>query len=199
MEAEVNLVFDEASHTYMIDGRKVPSVTRVLGEVLGNPYGNNSGQWHMDRGNAAHDLYEIIGKGEDLSLYDYDASLDGHVACWREWHAIEKPIFEITEMSVGSVIYGYAGTLDAIIRRGTTSLILDYKQSTCERDRIQLAAYAIAYEEMTNKSVDGLISLQIDGTTWKYGELVTGKREIQRAKSDWLAVLRVWQLQNKGK
>jgi hypothetical protein len=198
----MNLQFDDATHTYKIDGQPVPSVTSIIRSVLGNPYGPASGQWHMDRGNAAHDLYEILGKGDDLALYEYDMTLDGHVRLWREWYSAECPVIIQTEMAVASKRYGYAGTMDAVLDSAILSskfggiTILDYKQTVCDRDRLQLAAYAIAYEEMTGNTVTALMPLQINGTDWRYGEIVCDKLGIQKAKSDWLAVLRVWQLQN---
>ncbi len=188
------LQFDSATHTYTLDGQPLPSVTTILRKVLGDPTAGNATQYHLDRGSAAHALYAILGRGDDLGLYQYDARLDGHVRCWREWQAAEAVTFLGVEMPVASVKYGYAGTLDALAespRWPRGAWIVDYKQSTSRRDRMQLAAYAIAVEESHRIPVKGVVGLQIDGERWRYGERFSGLW-LRSAVADWHAVRAVF-------
>ena len=189
--------FNETAHTYTIDGRLVPSVTQVLGEILGDPTNGWGEQYHLDRGSAAHELYAMLARGEDLRLYDYDARLDGHIAAWRAWYAAERPKFEAVEQPVAHSGRGYAGTPDAVCIIDGVVTMIDYKQSAGKRDLLQMAAYVLAFEEMTGSRVKLVQSLQINGTGWKYGPKAMGSR-LTAAKHDWLAVLRAWQIKQKG-
>jgi hypothetical protein len=188
------LHLDPNTGTYLLDGRPLDRVTTILRKVLGDPTGGNAQQWHLDRGSAAHALYAILGRGDDLGLYQYDARLDGHVRCWRDWQAAEAVTFIGVEMPVASVKHGYAGTLDALAespRWPAGTWIVDYKQSASRRDRIQLAAYAVAVEESHGIPVKGVIGLQIDGERWRYGERFSGLA-LRSAMADWHAVRAVF-------
>jgi hypothetical protein len=194
------LVFDAASHTYTLDGERLPHVTSILRRVLGDPTGGHATQYHLDRGNAAHALYAILGRGDDLGLYEYDPRLDGHVRCWREWAAAEAVTFHGVEMPVASERWRYAGTLDALAEspkwpRG--AWIVDYKQSTSKRDRIQLAAYAIALMESHGILAKGVVGVQIDGERWRYGDRFTGL-PLRSAMAEWHADLAVYRQLEEG-
>ena len=184
----------DATHTYRTpDGRTVPGVTRILSDVLGNQWAGKATQYHLDRGNAAHALYAILGQGEDLGLYDVDPALDGHVRQWREWSATVRPCIRAVEVPVYSVTHDYAGTLDAVgIIGGNLALtIWDYKATATRRDVWQMALYAIAYQEETGLVVKQAIGVQITEDAWRMSEPVKGA-EWERAKRQALAVRTVW-------
>jgi hypothetical protein len=180
-------------HRYTVNACLVPGVTTILGGVLGDPAGGWATEWHMERGSAAHALYALLGRGEDLALYDYDARLDGHVRCWREWAAAEKPEFVAVERRVASVRFRYAGTLDAIARMRGKLWLIDYKASATCRDALQMAAYALAWEEGGGERIQGLAAVQIDGERWRYGQQVRGAA-LYMATADWHAVRRAYEI-----
>jgi hypothetical protein len=182
-----------ADHRYIVDGRQMPGVTAILSAVLGDPTGGWGSQWHMDKGNAAHALYAILARGQDLDLYDYDARLDGHVQCWRDWSAKERPHFVAVEHKVASWRYGYAGTLDAVAIMRQALCLIDYKATSSRRDLMQMAAYALAWEEMGGDPIKYVQSVQIDGARWVYGPSASGLG-LRAAIADWHAVRRVWEI-----
>lgn len=184
----MNLTFDAQAHAYSIDGRQIPSVTQILCDVFGAPTGGRCEQWHMDRGSAAHALYALLARREDIDGYVYDARLHGHIEAWRAWYAAERP--EFVEIETPVHWHGvYAGTPDAIVRMRGKLWIIDYKQTATARDRLQMAAYALA----CGMKCDGVVSVQIDGEQWKYGKACRGL-DFARAVGDWRAVLRTWQI-----
>ena len=194
--------FDPVAHRYRIDGKPVPSVTQVLTDVLGDPTNGWGEKYHLDRGSAAHALYAMMARVEDLSLYDYDQRLAGHVAAWQAWRDAERPEFVEIEKPVAHAGYGYAGTLDALCMIGGRLVLIDYKQASGPRDLIQMAAYALAWESTGGSIAAGTCilefrSLQIDGAGWRYGDQVRGYR-MGSALSDWRAVLRVRQIKQAG-
>jgi hypothetical protein len=72
------------------------------------------------------------------------------------WCQAHQPVYEAAEMTVYSPTYGYAGTLDAILKVDGTTVITDYKSSKKDRDSkgklrqpwndvaLQLSAYRYA-------------------------------------------------------
>jgi len=184
----MSLIYDPAAHAYHLDGCRLPSVTQILGTVFGDPTGGRCEQWHLDRGGTAHALYALLARGEDLSVYVYDKRLQGHVDAWRAWYAAERPEWLAIETPVEWRGI-YAGTPDAVVRMRGKVWVIDYKQNATARDRLQMAAYAMA----CGLKIDGLVSIQIDGERWKYG--TCRAMDLARAVSDWRAVLRTWQLQ----
>jgi len=183
-------------HQYALNGGPIPSVTQIIRRVLGDKeYGGT--QWHMDRGTAAHELYAMLARGEDLSKYDYDQRLQHNVDAWRDWAARERPKFIEVEYQVASERFGYGGTIDAVLQIGKRVLILDYKATSSARDAIQLAAYRVALREtIPELIVTGLLSLQINADGWRYGP-VLGHSEMLLADAAWNHVLGVYRLLEK--
>ena len=190
------LVFDEVLHKYYRDGKELPSVTTIIRRVLGdNGHGT---QWHLDRGSAAHELYALLGAGEDLGLYDYDQRLTGNVAAWLDWHSRERVEVEAVEKQMCHMGEGYAGTVDAVVMIRGKRWIIDYKASPSERDELQLAAYKGMWEFNYPKAkIDGVASLQITADGWRYG--ATYERiGLLSARAKWNAVLAVYRMMEAG-
>lgn len=67
-----------------------------------------------DKGSKVHDAaeqLELFGEGATV-----DADIAGHVDWYRRWRSLYRPVYEATEMTVISRKWGYAGTLDGILR-----------------------------------------------------------------------------------
>ena len=136
--------FDESSHTYMMAGRSVPSVTQIISEVL--PHHQWATEWHMHRGQQIHKAAELIAQGK---LPVVDEAIEGHVEGLRRFFSKEVSTVITTERQVYSKRMRYAGTLDLIAYLGTVGLaVVDYKSSGCEvRTALQMCAYVEALRE----------------------------------------------------
>ena len=190
------LVFDEVLHKYYLDGKELPSVTTIIRRVLGDK--GHGTQWHMDRGSAAHELYALLGAGEDLELYDYDQRLTGNVAAWKDWHSRERVEVEAVEKQMCHVSAGYAGTVDAVVMIRGKRWIIDYKASPSARDELQLAAYKELWElDNPEGKIHGVASLQITADGWKYGAKYE-RVGLLTARSKWNAVLAVYRMLESG-
>jgi predicted RecB family nuclease len=138
------------------------SVNEVLSKV------DSASAKAASRGSAVHKIIEQGGAfSEGLAGYGkaYEA--------FRE--AVKSEIIE-REYLVYSEKYGYAGTLDAYVRIGERTAILDYKTSKAIYSdyAIQLSAYKQAFEEMKGASaVDAIAVVRLgkDGD-WDYHEMV---------------------------
>jgi len=51
----------------------------------------------------------------------------------------------------------------------------------------------VAWEEMGNRPIEQLASLQIDGKRWQYAQQLS-KLSMRAAVADWHAVRRAWEL-----
>jgi hypothetical protein len=130
--------FDAATHSYYIDGRKVPSVTQVLGDLIP---GWKASEWYLNRGQAVHACAALIAQGV---AFDHDPAIDGQVRAVRRFFAEIKPTGIVVEGKVYSARYQYAGTLDLLATISGKVMMVDYKASVSAALPYQLAAYSIA-------------------------------------------------------
>lgn len=179
----MNLQFDAATHTYTLDGRKVPSVTRILDDVVP---GWHADEWYMARGSACHAAYAMLARGVPVDDIEMDDECRGQALQWMLWRNTVRPEFKNIELPVASVRYQYAGTLDfaANMYVNDDLYIGDYKASWSLPAEWQVAAYAIAADEMGIKTKGGLI-VEIKADGWKVKEV----KNMKRRTNEWLAIL----------
>jgi hypothetical protein len=84
-ELTSDCTFNEATHTYKINGRSVPSVTQVLGDLL--PC-YRAGEWYKARGRAVHAAAELERQGWTRAAADGLAK-DG-LRLWPTWNLPER-------------------------------------------------------------------------------------------------------------
>ena len=177
------LAYNDDRHEYRLHGKLLPSVTHILGDMMP---GWKAGQWYLDRGKAVHAAAAMILRGQ---AFEHDPVIAGQVAACRrfvrEWAPrtldVEKPVY--------SERYKYAGTLDAIVECDGVVYILDWKASFSKSLPLQLAAYALANDEMHGTNIRRGIGVQLteDGTyrTEVFGNIATYKMK-------WKALLQEW-------
>jgi hypothetical protein len=184
----------DADHVYRDQtGAVWPGVTDILTAVLGDQWAGKTGQYHLDRGRSVHALFDMLARGEALDDYDVAPGLLPYADQWRAWQATTGLHFVATEVLVHHEAMRYAGTLDAVVRIGKATCILDYKASPTPRDKWQMAAYAMAWESMGGDKIAGLVSVQITPDSWRMGEVVTGSK-YAAAKREWMAIRTVYGL-----
>ena len=138
----VDLKFDEATHTYRLHGRIVPSVTQVISETIGT--GWKATEWYLQRGKAIHACAEFIAKGID---FKFDNRIAGEVAALKSFFADVKPEVFAIEKIVGNYVFQYAGTIDLVCKIGGRWAIVDWKHSyDINKIGLQLGGYSQANE-----------------------------------------------------
>ena len=182
--------FDPTTHTYTIDGRKVPSVTQVLNDLL--PCWQAS-EWHLQRGTAVHACAAMIARGIE---FEHDPAIDGQVkACKRFFEEVKPVVFEV-ERQVYCAKYGYAGTFDLECGFENRVCLVDWKASFSASLPYQLAAYAMAYEDMgANPMRFGYgVQLNEDGT-YRMSEVY----DLRRYKTGFLNMLGTYNIRRECK
>lgn len=123
------LEFIEETHTYLLDGVVIPSVTQIL-DILGGYEVIPKAvlQKAADRGTAVHKATELSDLGE-LDYSDLDDEILGYLMGWHKFLDDKKPELVAIEHRTHHDGFKYAGTLDReLILDGYLS-VLDIKSS----------------------------------------------------------------------
>jgi hypothetical protein len=95
-------------------------------------------------GSDAHDLFERLGRGEDIGKVHPD--LQGYVDQFNKFLDEFQPNFLMQEETIWSNEHKYAGSFDAIAEIGGETVVIDFKttKSVYPEVGLQLAAYRYA-------------------------------------------------------
>lgn len=164
--------FDEATHTYTIDGVAVPSVTDVCSILTASKYAANAGaiEAARARGTAVHELCEAYDYGV---LDEVPQELAGYVKAWAAFCRDYRPKWLYIEHQMWSRKYEMAGTCDRVGIIGNQTCVVDIK-STSSMDRsskasliAQLFGYLLLlHENGIEASINDSMGVQLkkDGT-----------------------------------
>ena len=114
-------------------------------------------------GSEVHNLLEVFLKGQNITgLLVANPKLKPAFEAFLLWQ--KKYKFELVEAE--HIIWsdlGYAGTLDCVARLDGKLYVIDFKSSKAIYDEyeLQVAAYAAAYEERSEKEVEGIGILRL--------------------------------------
>ena len=139
----MTITFDEATHSYTMDGEPVPSVTTILKSegFIDTAFFTDYGR---DRGKLAHLCCHLDDTGE-LDESTVDPVLMPYLLAYRRFKRESGFVASSSEEPLASATYRFAGTPD---RFGTFKdiecALLDIKTGSAEPwVRLQLAAYEI--------------------------------------------------------
>lgn len=181
--------FDEATHTYTVDGRPVPSVTQVLQAVGIVDYSHippGTRKWALERGRMVH----LYTQYDDQAMLD-DSVVDPHVApflaAWRRFRLESGFTPDLIEHRGYNASFDYAGMLD---RRGTLPkfgrVMLDIKTNHAEEwVRLQLAGYSAFFPDPASYT-RVCVELKADET---YRLIVCPAREYRSDFQDFIGAL----------
>lgn len=150
MTAAPRIEFFEDGHRYVVDGRELPSVTKVL-KRLADGYECVDPDV-LERasllGQAVHKLIEL----DVRRVLDEDAlddALRPYLAQWREFIATSGFVPLLSEERVASLRYGYAGMLDLFGTLNGDAALIDAKRTALVPRKAgpQTAGYEIALRE----------------------------------------------------
>lgn len=149
------LVFDEPTHTYRLNGQKLPSVTRILGEFVRVTIGGFEAFVHTVTGavidaatmEIASDFGRAVHKAMEYTLtlgpdgFDYPDQIAGCVKQLWKWQEDFNPQIIAVEKRMAHPRYLYAGTSDIICQIGKKRAIVDVKTGIGALTAPQIAAY----------------------------------------------------------
>lgn len=157
------LTFEEASHTYRLDGAVIPSVTTLLDklhsfadvpeEVLAAA---------RERGTAAHKACHYWDEG-DLDEAMLDAQTAGYLAGWKAFIAESGAKFTAIEAMGSHPLHRYAGTVDRLGVIAGLDWVIDIKTAAASHPMwdLQTSAYAHLFGKPSAKRAT--VQLRPDG------------------------------------
>lgn len=140
------LTFDKQTHTYRVDGIRVPSVTQIL-----NGAGLINTDWYTaesaQRGTAVHTICEMEDNGVlDLGVVrrSYPQYL-GYLDAWKAFKRAATTKFTAIEERFYYPALHYAGTKDRRMIAGTEYCIVDIKTGAPQLwHQLQTGGYALS-------------------------------------------------------
>ena len=148
-----NLIFDPDSHTYTLDGQKLPSVTEIvkpLGDDLDDvdSYLELAIEVAAERGTVCHSILEMLLNGEqDI---DYPTAYEPYIDAIQAFLSEHKITPLAIETPIASALRSYAGTPDILCEFDSELSLLDYKfvaQVAKTKVKAQLNGYLAALNE----------------------------------------------------
>ena len=147
-------LFDEATHTYTLDGVVIPSVTEICAPITCGKYPPvGVVQQAAARGTRVHELCALYDM--DALPDEIEAGLVGYVKAWAAFCRDYKPVWTHIELPLyGSPDTGlpFAGTLDRIGEIDGLTRVVDIK-TTASLDRpakVALCEQITGYEWLTD-------------------------------------------------
>lgn len=144
------LEFIEEDHSYFYNGKRVPSVTTIIGFVAGDPFSRVPPkvlEAARERGKYLHECIHAIND-DDFVFDSVLAEYKPWVQSYLDWFRTSgyKPIHN--EHRVYHEQFGYAGTLDTAGDLLGKRVIIDVKSGIHDERRfgMQTAGYALAYD-----------------------------------------------------
>lgn len=185
--------FDDETHTYIVDGIIVPSVSAILKTFFDDYQGVSRSvlEQASARGTALHEaieIYEKTGQGSDLKEFKNYLFLKRHFG----FKNISNELPIIYEED-GRVLF--AGRLDQIIEIDGKLGINDFKRVSApnkEKIAYQLNLYKIAYEQSYHKQINSLSFMQLREDIRKFTPLPINEEATKN-------LLKNYQEQNNGK
>lgn len=144
--------FDEATHTYTLDGKELPSVTHIIRYLAVDKANNadpNAAAIARERGTLVHQEAMLFDYTNSFSS-DIDSDCAPYLEAYVQFVRDYKPGWELIEHQMGNKTLGFAGTLDRFGLIDGEYAILDIKTS-CKVDMPSLSAQLTAYRSLLYK------------------------------------------------
>jgi len=187
--------FDKETHTYTLDGLKIPSVTQIISSVGMTNYSaipNRVLENATERGSAVHRALELLAVSPGYVPPDW---VEGYVSAWDSFKRVYNVMVLETERLVFHKNYMYCGTLDRVCTVAGEKYIVDIKTTAkpMPSHDIQTAAYALAYKSETRQKIKRMCVYLHD-----WGEFEFEEYSPKGQESVFLAALQIynWKVRN---
>ena len=108
------LEFKEEDHTYFLDGKPIPSVTKILGDVGLYPDFRLVDPWYAERGSMVHLACHYLDQGT-LDRESLDAEILPYIESYEKFKEVFKVEVLESEIQLFDETYWYAGTADKLV------------------------------------------------------------------------------------
>ena len=157
-------MFDAETHTYRVAGRVLPSVTRILNEVIPRQF--HPGAFYLGRGSALHAAISLYASGR-LDFESVDPRYLPRLEAFQKFERETGYRVTCSEMQMASLRLGVAGTADAILenpneRRPQLQIALtDFKSSLEPTVVLQIAGYSLLLKDNNRPAPETGLGLEL--------------------------------------
>lgn len=162
------LTFEEASHTYRLDGLIIPSVTTLMKPLSEAYYGGIDAKVlgrAADRGTSVHSAIDLYCR---FGIIDIEPELEGYFEAFKAWFKDYDVKPYATETRTYNKSLLYAGTVDMSCSERGVDTLVDFKTTagfSAMLCGVQLEAYDRAQESHGVKYQNrAIIQIKKDGT-----------------------------------
>lgn len=144
----MTLAFDAATHTYTLDGRRLPSVSQIIAPLVDYSWVRDEVlQAAADFGRHVHEACALHAR-DDLDWSSLDPALVPYVDGWRKFLDESGAVVIASEQPIAHPTLGYAGTPDLVLEWREHIVIPDLKATAAVPPTvgIQTVAYARAWQ-----------------------------------------------------
>ena len=174
--SEIDLVFDEKDHKYKVGEDIIPSVTKIIDNIvpvyLTKWAANEGAAWFKRNAHRGWNLddeedIEAIVKGIANAHIVISKTALQAFGKWVKENEVE---WISTEERIYSKEHQYAGTVDAVATIDDKFSVIDFKTSKqiYKSYKLQVYAYKQAIEEMYGEEVESCWILRFDKATGKF-------------------------------
>lgn len=163
-----NLVFEERTHTYKLNGVALPSVTTIMKPLSDNKYSTVRADVLENAANKGSIVHHAIENYLKFGIEDISEDYKPYFLAFLEFLTDNQPTILATETKVYHKYLRYSGTVDLICEIGGKIYLIDYKTTAVLMKMltdVQLEAYSKALDSHEFK-VDkkAILHLKKDGT-----------------------------------
>lgn len=203
------------------DGKRVPSVTTILGKALkGDPGGLMHWAWKLgiegkdyreERGKAAnigtiaHAMVDALLNGRDPYIEAIETSetaeniakAQNGFDAFQEWWDTSFDMKMIdTEVRMVSEVHRFGGTMDAVAWVGDTIIVLDWKTSKRLYPEYiaQVAAYRLLWNEGNPAKAEAASLVRFDKETAEFQHVALPKEVLDAGEEAFLHARRIYDL-----
>ena len=173
------LTFIKSEHKYKINGKYLPSVTQVIGDVLKGEREVEQTE-AMYKGQVIHKTLELLDNDE---LGEYDQRLQGYIDSWIKFKQETKAVIISNEFKTYSE-FGFAGTIDRVLTIGNDRYVIDIKTGKSYKE---YPLQTMAYKIMLNDESIKRACVYINETGYEIEEHTN-----EQDKDIFLSLLMVW-------
>jgi hypothetical protein len=145
------LEFDDATHTYRLDGLVIPSVSSIMEPLSKAKYTGISGRTLERAANKGTAVHNSIENWIKFEILDIPPEHEGYFKAFRKWWDDFRPVVVGSEVRICHSLMRYGGTIDLIGYIGDELTLVDYKSTYAISDMtcgVQLEAYDQALGSM---------------------------------------------------
>lgn len=161
MSRPTDFRFDPEAHEYWLNGRRLPSVTEVLNDLV--DYSRVAPEVLEHKRQVGEALHEAIALGDDLDMGSLDPAVEPYYAAWQRF--VSETGYEPLEFEQQGYheTYYFAGTWDQIGTFNGKLALPDIKTLAVDTPvtSLQTAAYAAIRDQHQRKKVRQRFALQL--------------------------------------